>query len=312
MKNSRVITFNSILNRMLLFCFGLLVFSSCMKKEDEFDEAGQMAIDENTIKEYIAANNLTATRSASGLYYSIAEPGEGAELKVGDVVAVHYRGTLLDGTSFDNSYANGYPLAFRLGVDRLIPGFEEGIALLKKGGSATLLIPSALAYGREGNSTIPANSVLRFDVEVLGPNTDKELDNSIIRDYLSAQEITSAIQTDSGLFFVPIEAGTGAQATIGDEVAVHYRGKFLNGRVFDESSPSSPMILTLGDGEMTKGFDEGVSRMKVGEKATLLIPAHLGYGALGSPAPRPPATRVLAIPPYAVLLFEVELVAINK
>ncbi|QKO41095.1 FKBP-type peptidyl-prolyl cis-trans isomerase [Serratia marcescens] len=104
-------------------------------------------------------------KTESGLLYQVEKPGAGEAPKDSDTVAVNYKGTLTDGTEFDNSYTRGEPLSFRL--DGVIPGWTEGLKHIKKGGKIKLVIPPALAYGKTGVPGIPANSTLVFDVELL-------------------------------------------------------------------------------------------------------------------------------------------------
>lgn len=104
-------------------------------------------------------------KTESGLLYQVEKPGAGAAPKDSDTVVVNYKGTLTDGTEFDNSYTRGEPLSFRL--DGVIPGWTEGLKHIKKGGKIKLVIPPALAYGKTGVPGIPANSTLVFDVELL-------------------------------------------------------------------------------------------------------------------------------------------------
>lgn len=128
----------------------------------------QMQEDIVIIDQYLEENNIDAESTESGLRYVITEDGSGAVPSPGDSVYVHYRGTLLDGTPFDASYDRGEPFAFPLGQGWVIPGWDEGIGLLKKGGKATLYIPSPLAYGPQARSeVIKANSILIFDVELV-------------------------------------------------------------------------------------------------------------------------------------------------
>lgn len=103
--------------------------------------------------------------SATGLMYKIDKAGTGEAPKDSDTVVVNYKGTLIDGKEFDNSYTRGEPLSFRL--DGVIPGWTEGLKNLKKGGKIKLVIPPELAYGKTGVPGIPANSTLVFDVELL-------------------------------------------------------------------------------------------------------------------------------------------------
>ena len=103
--------------------------------------------------------------SSTGLMYKIDKAGTGEAPKDSDTVVVNYKGTLIDGKEFDNSYTRGEPLSFRL--DGVIPGWTEGLKNLKKGGKIKLVIPPELAYGKTGVPGIPANSTLVFDVELL-------------------------------------------------------------------------------------------------------------------------------------------------
>ncbi len=100
-----------------------------------------------------------------------------------------------------------------------------------------------------------------------------------------------------------VKIGTGAPAKVGDTLVVHYTGKLTNGKVFDSSKGSAPFSLTLGAGEVIKGWDQGLVGMKQGGKRTLRIPPALGYGAQGSPP---------EIPANATLVFDVELVSIER
>ncbi|MCR5887381.1 FKBP-type peptidyl-prolyl cis-trans isomerase [Hymenobacter sp. J193] len=130
----------------------------------------QMKKDDVVLQDYIKKNNLKAEKDASGIYYVIAQQGTGAKPKSGQTVSVQYKGTLLDGKEFDSSAKSngGKPIEFPLGVGQVIPGWDKGIALLNKGTKATLLIPSSLAYGQRGaGADIPADAVLRFDVELV-------------------------------------------------------------------------------------------------------------------------------------------------
>lgn len=122
-------------------------------------EKGEKFLKENAAKEGVKT-------TASGLQYKITKEGEGKNPQATDTVLVHYRGTLLDGKEFDSSFKRNEPIEFPL--NRVIPGWTEGLQLLKEGGKATLYIPSKLAYGPRGaGGVIGPDETLIFEVELL-------------------------------------------------------------------------------------------------------------------------------------------------
>ena len=101
----------------------------------------------------------------SGLQYRVIEAGIGKTPTAGDTVRTHYRGTLIDGTEFDSSYKKNTPVEF--GVTQVIKGWTEALQLMKEGAKWQLFIPANLAYGERGRPSIPSNSTLIFDIELL-------------------------------------------------------------------------------------------------------------------------------------------------
>jgi FKBP-type peptidyl-prolyl cis-trans isomerase len=101
----------------------------------------------------------------SGLQYRVERAGNGATPAATDVVRVHYKGTLLNGETFDSSYDRGEPAEF--GLNQVIPGWSEGVQLMKVGSKYTFWIPAELAYGEAGGGPIPANAMLTFEVELM-------------------------------------------------------------------------------------------------------------------------------------------------
>ncbi len=142
------------------------------KKEKEAKSAEQLKTDDKALQDYFTKNNLHPEKTASGLYYTITKEGSGNPAQKGQSVSVNYTGKVLDGVTFDSNLDTNFhhkePFTLTLGQRQVIPGWDEGLALLKKGSKATLYIPSTLAYGPQSPSPkIGPNSILVFDVEIL-------------------------------------------------------------------------------------------------------------------------------------------------
>lgn len=107
-------------------------------------------------------------KTQSGLDFIEIEEGKGTQAEAGKTVAVHYTGKFQDGSVFDSSVSRGEPIEFVLGKGMVIKGWDEGIAMMKVGGKAQLIIPPDLAYGERGaGGVIPPNATLVFDVELV-------------------------------------------------------------------------------------------------------------------------------------------------
>ncbi len=117
---------------------------------------------------WITSTYPTAKKTNSGLWYVVERQGDGVQAVAGKTVSVHYSGKLMDGREFDNSYSRNEPIEFKLGVGQVIPGWDEGIALMKVGAKYKLIIPSELGYGKRGaGGVIPPNATLIFDTELV-------------------------------------------------------------------------------------------------------------------------------------------------
>jgi FKBP-type peptidyl-prolyl cis-trans isomerase FklB len=119
---------------------------------------GKVFLEENKKKDGVVS-------LPSGLQYKVLTEGSGKLPKATDSVTVNYRGIMVDGTEFDNSYKRGQPVTFQVG--KVIPGWTEGLQLMKEGSKWQLFIPPQLAYGDRGTGRIPPNSTLIFEVELL-------------------------------------------------------------------------------------------------------------------------------------------------
>ena len=148
----------------ILLTFVLLI--GCKKDTVTYQE--QLDMDIAIIENYLSQDSITATKDPSGLFYVIDEEGTGTEFpKFNSTVVLSYSGKLLDGTIFDSA-STVNPLSSNL--QSLIRGWQIGVPKFKKGGKGTLYIPSGLGYGTRATGSIPANSVLIFDIELLNFN----------------------------------------------------------------------------------------------------------------------------------------------
>jgi peptidylprolyl isomerase len=231
-----------------------------------------------------------ATTTASGLQFLEVAPGTGAAPKPDDIITMNYIATLPDGTELANTFTNNQPVKFVWGHKSLIPGWEEGIGLMKVGSRAKLVIPSDLAYGPNGSGSIPPNSPLIIEVQIVSA-VPSPMPITVAPDQLT--------KTASGLQYYDITKGDGAEAVKNGTVATDYSVwvKTDTGYNFIASSEGNgPLEFVVGRGDKVfPGWDEGVTGMKVGGKRQLLIPPDLALGAQGARDIPPNATLVMEI-----------------
>ena len=207
-----------------------------------------------------------------------------------------YTGKLENGEKFDSSYDRNVPFEFAIGMGQVIRGWEEGISTMRMGGKRTLIIPPELGYGDRAAGKIPPGSTLIFNIELLSikePIIDPDFS-------LPGNEE----RFDSGLTMITHVAGEGARPSAGDKVTVHYRLLLPSGDVVDSSyDRGQPFSFVVGVGKVIKGWDEALQQMSKGQKSSLIIPPDIGYGERGAGG---------VIPPNATLIFEVELLDIDR
>lgn len=276
----------------------IMMLAACGGANEPTAETGEEETAVST-PEQPTTNPSEATESVTELQFIETEAGDGPQAQPGQLVAVHYTGKLADGTVFDSSLDRGEPIEFVLGAGRVIPGWDQGIAMMNVGDKATLIIPPDLAYGASGaGGVIPPNATLTFDVELMSaidlPKPPEAPTEVAEEDYTV---------TDSGLKYYDFVEGDGAAPEAGQTVIVHYTGWLEDGTLFDSSIPRmQPAQFAIGIGQVIPGWDEGVLSMPIGTKRQLVIPAELGYGAAGAGG---------VIPPNATLIFEIELLDVK-
>lgn len=271
---------------LLVLCFAFLV--SCSDDEKDY-----RVENESEIATYIAEHGLNAEKTASGLHYVIEKQGTGVAITSASNVTVSYKGSYTNGTAFDDS--KGELVSFNL--QGVIAGFTEGLSYFNEGGKGILLIPAHLGYGSKDSNGIPGGSVLIFEITVYSPEMIAEKNEADIVAYLDTNKI-NATRSDSGLYYLIDEPGTGEQPTGTSNVTASYKGYYLSGYIFDESGTSG---VAFGLDEVIKGWTEGITYFKEGGKGKLFIPAALAYGSY----------NYSTIPGGSVLIFDINLISVN-
>ncbi|MDQ3190703.1 MAG: FKBP-type peptidyl-prolyl cis-trans isomerase [Bacteroidota bacterium] len=270
----------------------------------------------------------------TGLFYKHHLKAENArQAKIGDFISIDLvYFTSSDSALFD-SRVTGKPMSIKLVEPDYNGDIVEGLTMLSIGDSASFLVDADSFFTKNVKIEIPEfiekGSKLRFEVKVLNLQSSEDIkieqearlekvrqqEMGILQSYLEQNNIVQS-PTPKGLYYIETSKGTGKRAEKGKMVKVNYTGMLLDGTVFDTSIEQdakkanlydpkrnySPLDFELGSGMVIKGWDEGISYMNVGGKATLIIPSNLAYGESGAGG---------IIPPNTTLVFEVELKEVN-
>jgi peptidylprolyl isomerase len=242
----------------------------------------------------------------SGLQYVVISrgPAGGAQPAQTDYVSVHYEGRRTTGETFDSSYERGMPAEFRL--DQVIPGWTEGVQLMREGDEFLFFIPNALAYGnRDVGPVIRAGDNLLFHVALLGVSQPPSADAAAWETYFPWKpDHPDVRRTGSGLEYVILESGPAAIAPPQPEefVAVNFEARLaasgeIVGSTFEMGQPE-----VFPAGAVIPGWSEALSLMRPGDRWMLFVPADLAFGDEGGGP----------IPPGADIVFEYELLDIMR
>jgi FKBP-type peptidyl-prolyl cis-trans isomerase len=288
--------------KCVVFLFALVtVFTGC-SVENPVEQ--QVVKNDTDIQNYLKQRNLTYSKTADGMYYSIISTATTAKPAVADLVTLHYKLTLLDGTFVDStSRMANQSKSVIFGVSQSL--FTPPISLMKAGDKGTFLLPSSLAFGANTFGNVPAYSVIKAEIEVISVRNQG--------DQLTAMQsvygLTNPEKTSSGLIFQKtVENPTGAAVVIGQSVKLNYLGRLgygyiqtdaANKVIYDSKFGSGTLTFVAGSGQLIAGFEEAALKMKVGEKAKAILPYTIGYGVNGNSS----------IPGYSPLYFEIEVVS---
>lgn len=293
---------------LMMGLVGLSILS-CKKFADS-TETIKLEENEKAIQNYMSSNKLTASSIGQGVYMKVNKVNDTGRIpKTGDLISAHYVIYKLDGTKVDStSTINNKPARFPLGYTD-INILQIGASKLKQGESATFLVPYTLGFGEKEVGSVPAYSPLRIEISIA--NIQDEVEQ--VTAYMKENNYSATV-TSSGLqYHILVEKPGAAQVKDGQSVTVKYVGKLLyyssiagsDGKltnVFDSGTISN---YKMGSKGLIAGFEEGLSKLKVGEKAILCFPSNIGYGDTGSKG----NTGYYTILPKAPLAFEVEIVS---
>lgn len=259
----------------------LILFNSC-KKEYETIES----IDEAKIQAYIKQNNLTMTKDPSGFYFQVLNQGTGSPLLNKDSVFFDLSVGSLTGTNYysTGTYSNeGTYLGY------IMPN-PNRIALtgLNRGGKVRIILPSYLAYGKNGSGIIPSNEIISTIITVLPEEKQWQIDDRRIREFIAANSLTNVIKAPTRVYYKVLTPGSGTSIDLTSSLTVKYTGRTLNGTVFDQTTGDATLISPLTS--LIKGW-RVLLGMQKGAKVRIFIPSDLGYGL--SPQSNIPASSVL-------------------
>ncbi|MFN6015428.1 MAG: FKBP-type peptidyl-prolyl cis-trans isomerase, partial [Flavobacteriales bacterium] len=224
---------------------------------------------------YAQKSKQKFTTTPEGLKYSLSvKVKKGKPVQKGDMVRVVYRSFVNDTVEIAKSDNREAPYEFVAGNGDVLKGLDAAVQLLKVGEKATVIIPPALAYGSKKFGKVPENATIRMELEVLGTYPA-----------FYSVDYNQLKRTASGLEYVFVKRNTsGETLKKGNYVAIRYTGYYFTKdgkkKIFDSSMKNgSTSLLQYGVNKFIKGLDEGLSLMKAGDSATLIIPPSLGYGA---------------------------------
>lgn len=237
-------------------------------------------------KEYVDQNNLEATELENGVYIVIHDVGNEVKPGLDDVIVTDYRGFLADNNSTFNDEEDSQEV-----LGNLIAGWYIGLREIGEGGSATLIIPPAMAFGDRRIGNIPGKSTVVFDIDLKQVFKPTTVQGYIDRNQLVTQEL------DKGVHIIIDVPGNEIKPRIDHDIVVTYTGKFTNELVFDEGQG---IEFNLGD--LIEGWQIGLPEIGEGGKCTLILPSEVAYGKNGNSV----------IPPDEPLVFELELITVKR
>lgn len=291
------------------------------------------------MKRIILAVSILATSSAtmtaqqkafktlpSGLEYKFIVDKPGAQKAVpGTMITMHIRTTANDSALFDSyKMNNNEPVPAQVTEPSYSGDVMEGIALMTEGDSAVFRAPAdSIFRGNQFPPFVKSGDKVMFQVKMVSVKTKEafekeqneiaakqiQIEDKQIQDYIKTNKL-KATKTASGLYYIITQKGSGENAKAGQSVNMNYTGTLLDGTAFDSNVDPKfghvqPFKFGLGQGQVIKGWDEGISLLNKGAKAKLIIPSPLAYGTRSMPGNQ---NNPKGIPANSILIFDVEMI----
>ncbi|NBA85036.1 hypothetical protein GVN16_04655 [Emticicia sp. CRIBPO] len=273
------------------------ILGSCLGKFIEGDVEKSIKDNEKEIDAYVAKSGEPYIKTDLKIYYQITQENPGGRATgVAYDLDINYKLSTLDGKVIEQKVQSD-STRFSFFLSKGFEGFLRALFTLKEGEKGVFLIPGYLAYQDSPPAGVPNWAVIRADIEVVKlVSEDDRIDEYVFKKKLTVNE-----KTASGLRIIRLNAEnpTGTAITDKSVVNLKYDGKFLTEKSFNAGT----FDLNMGVGQVVAGFEEGVKKLKTGEKARFVFPSSLGYGTTG--------TQDGKIPPYTPLMFDIEIVSVK-
>lgn len=268
-------------------------------------------------------------QTRSGLYYKLQIIGDGAiKPSMNDLLQLSIIYKTIDDSIFMDSYTYNETgmviLPFRHSSFK--GSFEEGLTRMNVGDSVSFIVNADSLFQKFFRSAtpmfLPKGSFVKMEVKLCGILSNEDYQNELkkyqeiiedldinerckLKQYLDTNQ-TQYSPLSNGMYYLPVKQGVGDRAKRGDQVTVHYKGYFLNGKQFESTyQRGQPLEFRLGEeGQVINGFITAISLMNEGAKTKFIIPSHLAYGESGS------STKI--IPSFTTVVYEIELINLKK
>ncbi len=260
------------------FIGAITMLSSCEKDYEQIE-----TIDQNKLEKYIAGNSSQYAKDSTGFYYRVTTPGEGENFRNTDSVLYTFVIKSLEGKTYYDTQTDAENIGNLVGytdkiiLSKSVPALRKTILELKPGGAAEILLPSYLAFGKNGESSlnIPSNEPLLISVNTLPERSQAARDENLIKAFLERNKL-NATRDLSGVYYIIEKPGSGTEINYESTINSPYTGRLLDGTVFD-SSTDTTLTFSLKGG-VIEGWRRALPLIKESGKIRILIPSGLGYG----------------------------------